>query len=112
MKSDVVYLRHIHDALTRIRAYTKGGKSTFLSTAMIQDATIRNLEIVGEAAKSISAEFREAHPDIPLTRMAGIRDVLIHDYMGVDLEIVWDVVANRIGELEAVIARLLEESGA
>ena len=76
---------------------------------MVQDATIRNLEIIGEAAKQVSTEFRQAHPDIPWSRMAGMRDVLAHGYMAVDLGIVWDVVANRLGGLEAQLQNLLND---
>ena len=110
MTRDVAYLSHIRDALARIRTYTDGGKAAFMADAMIQDATVRNLEVIGEAAKRVSAEFRAAHPDIPWSRMAGMRDVLIHDYMGVDLEIVWDVVANRLDEIDAQLARTLREN--
>ncbi len=107
MKKDVVYLRHVRDAVARIRTYTKGGKAAFFASPMIQDATIRNLEIIGEATKIISGAFRTAHPEIPWSRMAGMRDVLIHNYMGVDLEIVWDVIANRLDDIDAEIAKLV-----
>ena len=80
-----------------------------MSEPMIQDATIRNLEIIGEASKRVSAEFRFANPDIPWSSMAGMRDILIHNYMGVDLEIVWDVIANRIGEIEKKLAAALDD---
>ena len=107
MTRDLVYLRHIRDALARIRTYTAGGTRVFMSDTMVQDATIRNLEIVGEAAKRVSAEFQTGQSDVPWSRMAGMRDVLIHHYMGVDLETVWDVVANRLDEIEAHLASIL-----
>jgi uncharacterized protein with HEPN domain len=107
-----LYLRHILDATDRILEYTVEGRDDFLATPMAQDATIRNLEIIGEAAKQVSADYRGAHPEVPWSRLAGMRDVLIHGYMGVDLQIVWDVVANRLPELRSKLAELLsgEES--
>ncbi len=105
MTPDEVYLRHILDALDRISAYTKDGRKEFMENPMIQDATVRNLEIVGEATKNISREFRDRHPEVSWSSMAGMRDVLIHNYMGVDLVIVWDVVENRIPLLREQIFR-------
>ncbi len=109
MTRDLVYLRHIRDALARIRAYTAAGKRGFMSDTMVQDATIRNLEIIGEAAKRVSADFRTRYSDVPWSRMAGMRDVLIHHYMGVDLETVWDVVASRLDTIERHLETILAE---
>lgn len=99
MSDDEVYLRHILECLERIEAYTAGGREDFMRSHMAQDATVRNLEVVGEATKRLSPEIRSAHPEIPWRNMAQMRDVLIHDYMGVDLEIVWEVVENRLRPL-------------
>lgn len=79
MKDDRVYLRHIRDAITRIESYVGGGREAFLADNMIQDAVIRNLEVIGEAVKNLSSDLRAQHPDIPWTRIAGMRDVLIHE---------------------------------
>ncbi|MCH7487423.1 MAG: DUF86 domain-containing protein [Proteobacteria bacterium] len=111
MTGDALYLRHIVDAIERITAYTAGGKDAFMKNTMVQDATIRNLEIIGEAAKQITPEYRGAHPDIPWPQMAGMRDVLVHRYMAVDLDIVWDVLTNRLGGLEARLRNLLHGEG-
>ena len=88
MKRDSAYLSHIRDATRRIQEYTHGGQVAFMGSTLIQDAVIRNLEIIGEATKALSPEFRDKHPGIPWSSMAGMRDVLIHGYMGVDLKIV------------------------
>jgi uncharacterized protein with HEPN domain len=109
LTADEVYLRHILDALDRVAAYTKGGRKVFMDDPMIQDATVRNLEIVGEAAKNVSREFRDRHTEVSWSSMAGMRDVLIHNYMGVDLVIVWDVVENRASPLREQISGLLED---
>ena len=75
MKDDRVYLLHIRDAIARIESYTSGDKSRFLQDTMIQDAVIRNLEVIGEAVKNLSADLRSQHPQVPWGRIAGMRDV-------------------------------------
>jgi len=107
VKRDEVYLQHILDAINRIIAYTEDGKDAFFKNTMMQDAVIRNLEVIGEATKALSKESRRQHPSIPWDDMAGMRDVLIHHYMGVDLEIVWDVSQNKLKDLRAQIESLL-----
>lgn len=107
MTDDEVYLRHILESLERVAAYTAGGREDFMRNRMAQDATVRDLEVVGEAPKRLSPEFRSAHPDVPWRNMARMRDVLIHDYMGVDLEIVWEVVENRLAPLRDQLSALL-----
>jgi len=112
LKSDRTYLLHIRDALERIEQYASHGHEAFLSEHHWQDGIVRQLEIIGEATKHLSPEFRKAHPQIPWQRVAGLRDVLIHDYMGVDLEAVWDIGRNRVPKLKSqVLAALSESSG-
>jgi len=110
MKKDSVYLRHILDAIEKIESYTSVGKDIFMTTAHWQDAAIRNLEIIGEAAKRLSDDFKNQHKDIPWRNVAGLRDVLIHDYMGVDLGNVWNVIQVHLPDLKKVVQKGLDKS--
>ncbi len=91
MKDDCVYLLHVRDALEAIATYTVGGRDAFMADRKTQDAVIRNLEIIGEAVKRLSPSLTNAHPGVPWRQIAGMRDKLVHDYFGVDLDLVWGV---------------------
>ncbi|WP_102345844.1 HepT-like ribonuclease domain-containing protein [Bacillus sp. Marseille-P3661] len=86
--------------MTNIESYIPNGEEDFFSSKLIQDAVILNLEIVGEATKRISKEFRDNHPHVPWREMAGLRDVLIQNYIGVDNGIVWNVVEKEFPALK------------
>jgi uncharacterized protein with HEPN domain len=107
VKEDRVYLAHIRDAIHRVEAFTSGGRDQFLTEPIIQDAVIRNLEVIGEAVKGLSEDLRSANPDIPWKQIAGMRDVLIHHYFGVKLETVWQVVVDHLPQLNVRVQQLL-----
>ena len=111
MKDDRVYLAHIRDAIARILKYTSEGKVHFDQDERTQDAVVRNLEIIGEAVKNVSNELREEQGDIPWRRLAGMRDKLIHEYFGVNLAIVWEVVEQELPKLGAQLGAILKEMG-
>lgn len=106
-KEQRVYLAQILERIIRIQTYTKTGKESFLADHLIQDAVIRNLEVIGEAASRIAAEYRAAHPQFPWRGMTALRNVLIHDYEGVDLQKVWRVIEKELPPLKAAIERIL-----
>jgi len=107
MKDDAVYLRHILDAVAKIEHYTVGGRGTFFADPMTQDAVLRNLEIIGEAVRNLSADLRRRHPEVPWRSITALRNVLIHEYFGVDLEIVWRLVTRRLPTLKRHVEALL-----
>jgi uncharacterized protein with HEPN domain len=103
VRDDALYLGHIRQAAERIVLFSRDGEAHFRNDIRTQDAIIRNLQVMGEAAKKVSAETRTAHPDVPWKDIAGMRDRVVHDYFGVSLDIVWDVVVNHIPALLAVL---------
>ena len=107
MSRDRVYLLHIQEAIARIAEYTAGGRREFLEKSLIQDAVIRQLEIVGEAVKNLSPELRDANAELPWKQIAGMRDKLIHEYFGVDLKLVWNVVEAHLPVLGGKVDELL-----
>lgn len=83
MKDDRVYLQHIRDALDDIAAYASAGRDAFFAERMRQDATIRKLQVIGQAVKNLSDTPKSRHPQTPWKQIAGLRDKVIHDYFGV-----------------------------
>ena len=110
MSRDEVYLRHILDAIRRIERYIADGRDPFFDDSMRQDAVVRQLEVIGEAVKQISAEVRAQRPEIPWRDIAGMRDVLIHAYFSVDLEQVWEVTQADLRQLRKAVEEILEGS--
>jgi uncharacterized protein with HEPN domain len=106
-KDQRVYLAHILECIQKIERFTTDGKTRFLSDVMVRDAVVRNLEVIGEATKRIEEAYRTAHPEIPWRTLAGLRDVLIHQYEGVDPEKVWAIVEQDLPPLKQAIAALL-----
>jgi len=107
-KDPDVFIRHIVESIERVEAYTKGlSRGAFLASPQAQDAVMRRLEIIGEAVKNLPKDFTEAHVDVPWQDIAGMRDVLIHEYFGVDAELVWHTVEQDLPTLKKKLTELL-----
>lgn len=111
MKKDpIVFLTHIAECVELIGAYTKGiSKSVFETDLQLQDAVIRRIEIMGEATKNIPSDVKKHYPQVDWKIMAGMRDVLIHQYYGVRLDDAWDTVQNSIPPLKKQIQKIIAE---
>jgi uncharacterized protein with HEPN domain len=111
MKKDPrVFICHILESIHLIEKYIDQlSREDFLKSVSTQDAVIRRLEIIGEAVKNVSPEFRDEYLDIPWRKIAGMRDVLIHGYFGVDLDLTWRIVKSDLPELEQKIAEILKK---
>ncbi len=109
MKKDPkLYLGHIIEAINRINKYTKGlSKDEFLKNILIEDATVRNIEIIGEAVKNLPGDFKKKHKEIPWKDIAGMRDRIAHFYFGIDYDLVWDTIEKDIPELKKKIQKLI-----
>jgi uncharacterized protein with HEPN domain len=104
-RKDEDLIEDIREAIKRIERYTRGmGYEAFLQDTLVQDAVVRNLEIIGEAAKGFSAEFRRRSKSVKWREVAGMRDRLIHHYSGVNWSIVWDVIQSKLPELRHELA--------
>jgi len=107
MKDDLVYIEQIQSCIDRIQSYAEGlDYDSFLEKQVVQDAIVRQLEILGEATKRISIEFRNRYPQIPWKVMAGMRDKLIHDYIDVDFRMVWSTAIRDIPDLDSLFKEL------
>ncbi|MEK6979033.1 MAG: DUF86 domain-containing protein [Candidatus Micrarchaeota archaeon] len=100
----LVYLDDILNCVEKIERYTTGlTYEEFISNDMVADAVIRNLEIIGEAVKNLPAEVKKEYSDIEWRKIAGLRDILIHEYFGINLLLVWDIIKNKLPSLKTSV---------
>ena len=100
MKEDRVYLKHILRCIARIEEYTAGGRESFLTSPLIQDGVIRNLQTLAESSQYLSEGIKAAQSSVNWKGLAGFRNVLVHDYLGVDLELVYRAVEQDVPKLK------------
>ncbi|MCK9297279.1 MAG: DUF86 domain-containing protein [Desulfobulbaceae bacterium] len=109
MKDDKLYLIHIMESIDKIESYMAGlDFSAFMEKTIVQDAVLRNLQVLAESTQRLSDNFKSQHPEIEWYKIAGLRNILVHDYLGIDLETVWAVAASRLPELKTVVRFALE----
>ena len=100
MKDDAVYLKHILESIGRIEENTRDGREKFLQTHTLQDAVLRNLQTLSESTQCLSDALKEKRPEIEWKRVAAFRNILVHDYLGIDIERVWDIVQRDVPALK------------
>lgn len=109
-KGDRLRLAHILESIELISRWLDGvDKDRFLKSELLQEAVIRRLEVIGEAAKHVSSQLKEQHPEVPWKEMSGMRDVLIHEYFGVDLEQVWETATKDVPEVARQIRTIFQK---
>jgi uncharacterized protein with HEPN domain len=107
IKNDAIYIEHVLECIKKIKEFTRGmTKDDFFNNIAIQDAVIRNIEVIGEATKKLSKNMTQKHTDIPWSDMAGMRDKLIHGYFDVDIEVVWNTIIIDLPDLQKLISKL------
>jgi uncharacterized protein with HEPN domain len=110
LKDDRLYLHHMLERCRRITRFIGPGRDAFMHSEELQDAVIRNVEVIGEAAKRVSTDVRARLAQLDWRAICGMRDVLIHDYIGVDLDEVWNVASSRIPDVQAALEQFLAEN--
>lgn len=109
-KDDSVYLYHILDAINTVEGYLQNAdERTFKTTGLLQDGAIRQIEVIGEAVRHISKDLRRTYPEIPWQDIAGMRDKLIHDYFGVDIEKVWLTTQEDLPVLKQQVIKIIKD---
>jgi uncharacterized protein with HEPN domain len=108
VKHDRLYLIHIAECIERIERYTVSGHDVFHSDTMIQDAVLRNLHTLSESTQRLSDALKEQHPEVDWASIAAFRNVVVHDYLGIDLPRIWDIVERDLPALKRAIDLMLE----
>ena len=105
----VVFIEDVLESMDKIARYINGlDYDTFIKNELVVDAVLRNLEIIGEASRNIPENIREKYPDIPWKRMIGLRNIIIHDYFGVDSSIIWKIVTTNLSETKPKIKSMFK----
>jgi|SRR3989344_2012658 len=109
-KDPMVFVGHIRDAILDIESHLRGvPEKNFYGDVKTQDAVARKLMVIGEASKNVSLGFRKKHPHIDWEGQAGLRDVIVHDYFNLDLEVIWDIVIRLLPGLKTQVEKILVE---
>lgn len=108
MRNDTEWLLDIIEAIERIKKYASRGRDAFEKDELIQNWIVNHLQIIGEACRSMSPDFRNQHPEIPWSEFIGMRNILVHRYFGIDLDVVWSVVEHDLPEMKSKIEAILQ----
>ncbi len=106
MKDDRLYVRHIDECIGRIEQYTADGRDAFFGSTLIQDGVIRNLQMLGQSVLKLSDSAKAAHPDVDWKSIVGLRNILVHDYLGINVQRIWEIVEHDLPDLKAKVAKI------
>ncbi|OGQ94874.1 MAG: hypothetical protein A2521_09565 [Deltaproteobacteria bacterium RIFOXYD12_FULL_57_12] len=110
MKGDRLYLIHIAECIDKIETYAGSlDYDGFVAQTIVQDAVLRKLQVLAESTQRLSDDFKAGHPEIEWYKIAGLRNILVHDYLGIDPETVWVVVADKLADLKSAAQKGLQE---
>lgn len=109
MKDDTVYIRHILESIRRIEENVAAGRDRFMASHTLQDAVLRNLQTLSESTQRLSDALKATQPQIEWRRIAAFRNVLVHDYLGVDLDLVWRIIEHDVPKLKKAILAMHEK---
>ena len=111
MDTDLALLEHVRTRIARIREYTGDDRSVFYESHLVQDAVLRNLHTIAESTQRLSDRVQATEPDVPWRAIAGFRNVIVHGYLGIDLEVVWSVVDRELPRLAEAVDRMIRAVG-
>jgi len=111
VKDDRLYLEHILECIRHVTEFTRQGREAFLSDRKTQDAVLRNLQTLGESTRRLSDTIKNRHPEVDWRAVAAFRNVLVHDYLGLDLYEVWEIVEHDLPDLKPKVEAILRELG-
>jgi uncharacterized protein with HEPN domain len=106
-KDDSVYLRHILECIRRIAEDTAAGQEGFMASHTLQDAVLRNLQVMAESTQRLSETTKATQPEVEWRKIAAFRNILVHDYLGIDLDTVWDITQHDVPELQQAVEEML-----
>lgn len=104
---DELYLVHIGECVDRIQSFTAAGREDFLNDSKTSEAVLRSVQTLAESTKRLSQDVKAPYPEIEWSKIAGLRNVLVHEYLGVDLELIWEVVVQDLPRLGSVVGEIL-----
>jgi uncharacterized protein with HEPN domain len=110
MRDDTIYLRHILECIRRIEVNVAGEREQFMASHTLQDAVLKNLQTMTESTQRLSNTLKAVHPDVEWRRIIAFRNVLVHDYLGIDLERIWEIIQRDVPSFKRAIAAMLEQS--
>lgn len=113
MRDHLVFIRDILECINKIEKYSQNiSLADFQENELIQDGVVRNLEIIGEAVKKLPDNIKDSYSNIEWRKISGLRDILIHEYFGIDTEIIWDIITKKIPDLKITVQKIINDENA